>query len=121
MFSSIIRCVNRLIWKVSSNFKTIYIYEDDMVDDNIEEEDDEVDQGELEDEFDEYTMNGGPPASNRLVHTVPAKEPDINAVPLKPALKKPKGMHTNHGQNISSRNPNHGDKNVVEVQITSSR
>ena len=97
------------------------MYVDDMVDDNIEEEDDEVDQGELEDEFDEYTMNGGPPASNRLVHTVPAKEPDINAVPLKPALKKPKGMHTNHGQNISSRNPNHGDKNVVEVQITSSR
>ena len=40
---------------------------------------------------------------------------------LKPALKKPKGIHTNHGQNVSSRNPNHGDKNVVEVQITSSR
>merc|ERR1712165_58500 len=35
-------------------------------------------------------------------------------------LTKPKGMHSNHGQNVSSRNQNHGDKNVVEVQITSS-
>ena len=92
-----------------------------MVDDNIDEEDDDVDRGELEDEFDEYNMNGVQPASNRLVHTVPAKEPDINAVPLKPALKKPKGMHSNHGQNVSSRNQNHTDKNIVEVQITSSR
>jgi hypothetical protein len=88
-----------------------------MVDDNIDEEDD-IENGESEDEFDEYTMPGGPQANPRLVHTVPAKEPDINAVPLKPALKKPKGNHNNHGQKVSSRNNN--DKNV-EVQITSSR
>ena len=92
-----------------------------MVDDNIDDDDEEVGQGELEDEFDEYTMPGGPQANPRLVHTVPAKEPDINAVPLKPALKKPKGSHPGHGQTVSSRNSNHNDKNVVEVQITSSR
>ena len=91
-----------------------------MVDDNIDEDDD-VDQGELEDEFDDYTMSAGQQANSRLVHTVPAKEPDINAVPLKPALKKPKASHTNHGQTVSSRSSNHSDKNVVEVQITSSR
>ena len=75
----------------------------------------------MQDEFDEYTTSGAPQANSRLVHTVPAKEPDINAVPLKPALKKPKGSHTNHGPMVSSRNSNHGDKNVVEVQISSSR
>ena len=92
-----------------------------MVDDNIDEEDDEIEQGELEDEFDEYTMPGGPQANQRLVHTVPAKEPDINAVPLKPALKKPKGSHGNHGTTVSSRNSNHNDKNTAEAQATSSR
>ena len=91
---------------------------DNMVDDNIDEDDEDIEQGELEDDFDEYTMPGGPQANPRLVHTVPAKEPDINAVPLKPALKKSKGNH-NHVQTVSSRNNN--DKNVVEVQITSSR
>ena len=90
-----------------------------MVDDNIEEED--VEQGELEDEFDEYAVSEGPQGNPRLVHTVPAKEPDINAVPLKPALKKPKGNHPVHSHTASSRSSNHNDKNVVEVQITSSR
>ena len=93
---------------------------DDIVDDNIQDEE-EVDQGELEDEFDEYNMGAAPQPNPRLVHTVPAKEPDINAVPLKPALKKPKGSHSNHGSSTSSRNSNHNEKNVVEVQITSNR
>ena len=90
-----------------------------MVDEDIDEND-EDDQGELEDEFDEYTMPGGPQApavSSRLIHTVPAKEPNINAVPLKPALKKPKGQSTT--VQVSSRNSNHNDKNNAEVQITS--
>ena len=81
----------------------------------------EEDHGELEDEFDEYNMGAAPQPNPRLVHTVPAKEPDINAVPLKPALKKPKGSHSNHGSSTSSRNSNHNEKNVVEVQITSNR
>ena len=93
---------------------------DDIVDDNIQDEE-EVDHGELEDEFDEYNMGAAPQPNPRLVHTVPAKEPDINAVPLKPALKKPKGSHSNHGSSTSSRNSNHNEKNVVEVQITSNR
>ena len=93
---------------------------DDIVDDNIQDEE-EVDQGELEDEFDEYNMGAAPQPNPRLVHTVPAKEPDINAVPLKPALKKPKGSHSNHGSSTSSRNSNHNEKNVVGVQITSNR
>ncbi len=54
-------------------------------------EDDEVD--ELEDEFVEY-----PPdliqqnqLNTRVIQTVPAKEPSLSAVPLKSALKKPRG------------------------------
>ena len=64
----------------------VFISSDD--DDDVEED---VDPDELEDEFDEYPQehpNGHVP---RLIHTVPAKEPNMMAVPLKPALKKPKG------------------------------
>merc|ERR1711899_462836 len=45
------------------------------------------DEDELDDEFDDYAT-----VTNRgMITTVPAKEPVYNAVPLKSALKKPKG------------------------------
>ena len=71
--------------------------------DNSDEQDDNGDEAgleeedELEDEFDDYgnPFQQPPPAAaglnTRIITTVPAKEPVYNAVPLKSALKKPKG------------------------------
>merc|ERR1712110_851850 len=76
--------------------------EDDDDDDDDDEHDDNGDEAgleecedEMEDEFDDYGNPFQPPPgaglNTRIITTVPAKEPVYNAVPLKSALKKPKG------------------------------
>merc|ERR1711981_1026308 len=68
--------------------------DDDDVDDEHDgpDEDGLEDEDELEDEFDEYghSLHHHPGYNTRIITTVPAKEPVMNAVPLKSALKKPK-------------------------------
>ena len=53
-----------------------------------DEEDEEEGEEEVEDEFPEIPAAAG---AGRVVTTVPAKEPRLDALPLKPALKKPGG------------------------------
>lgn len=70
--------------------------DDDADEHNGHHEDDEEleDEDELEDDFEEYPYNQ-PGVNTRVITTVPAKEPVYNAVPLKSALKKPKGAGAN--------------------------
>ena len=84
-------------------FIIFYNFFSDDNSDNSDEQDDNGDEAgleeedELEDEFDDYgnPFQQPPPAAaglnTRIITTVPAKEPVYNAVPLKSALKKPKG------------------------------
>ena len=71
--------------------------EDDVDDDHDGVDDDGLDdEDELEDDFDEYghPVHGyhAPGHNTRIITTIPAKEPSMSAVPLKSALKKPRGM-----------------------------
>ena len=84
-------------------FIIFYNFFPDDNSDNSDEQDDNGDEAgleeedELEDEFDDYgnPFQQPPPVAaglnTRIITTVPAKEPVYNAVPLKSALKKPKG------------------------------
>jgi len=67
-----------------------------------EEEDEDCDE-EGEDDFVDL-----PPGVTRVVTTVPAKEPRLDAQPLKPALKQPKGSSRSQaGTPTQSQNGRH--------------
>ena len=66
-----------------------------------EEEDEDCDEKEQDDFVDL------PPGVTRVVTTVPAKEPRLDAQPLKPALKQPKGSSRSQAGTPPSQNGRH--------------
>lgn len=66
-----------------------------------EEEDEDCDEEEQDDFVDL------PPGVTRVVTTVPAKEPRLDAQPLKPALKQPKGSSRSQAGTPPSQNGRH--------------
>ena len=66
-----------------------------------EEEDEDCDE-EGEDDFVDL-----PPGVTRVVTTVPAKEPRLDAQPLKPALKQPKNGSRSQAGTPPSQNGRH--------------
>ena len=86
---------DRHIWEIRGKIRKLLtkdifseIYEDDDDDDEDDVDDDEEQDSDV---------------SHRVVTTVPAREPKMNALPLKPALKKPK--------EANGRANGHADKN----------
>ena len=89
------------------------------------EEDGLEDEDELEDEFDEYghSLHHHSGYNTRIITTVPAKEPVMNAVPLKSALKKPKngGSVASNGMVASVATSSRNDKGSSDHSSSSSR
>ena len=88
------------------------------------EEDGLEDEDELEDEFDEYghSLHHHSGYNTRIITTVPAKEPVMNAVPLKSALKKPKnGGSASNGLVASVATSSRNDKGSSDHSSSSSR
>ena len=93
--------------------KTLLFSDEDEDDDSDEQDNNGEEAGledcedEMEDEFDDYGNPFQPPPgaglNTRIITTVPAKEPVYNAVPLKSALKKPKGA--SNGSSASVKLP----------------
>ncbi|XP_040567387.1 uncharacterized protein [Lepeophtheirus salmonis] len=86
-----------------TRFQDDYANEEDVDDDDIHDEDEDLEEEEEDDE-DEECFGDYPPQSysisGRIVQTIPAKEPSINAVPLKSALKKPSNHSNSSAQEV---------------------
>lgn len=94
-----------------------HFIDDDDYDEDDDDEDEDDDENDVDELSDEFPMTDTR-FSAHLIQTVPAKEPCLNAVPLKSALKKPR--HSNENQQIRFSSTSGHDENKITEHVSAS-